>query len=201
MLRRRCRSAGFLIWSATGSAAKPLRSPATSCCPSWLSRCSGWWTWHASGCWPPPSAPRHRAGPHLQPQAAWYAEPFPANVRLSGVSISYAQGDIIEGTSAPMIAQALLNAPEIQRPSRHICWPCSSSGPPRPWSYGTRAALPPRVGTTLLPQDASGPSGCLIWGSFTAPLPCQLQTVNKERISGLLGFAYVPPAMIPLGVP
>ena len=44
------------------------------------------------------------------PQAAWYAELFPANIRFSGVSISYALGAILGGAFAPTIAQALLDA-------------------------------------------------------------------------------------------
>ncbi|AGF73766.1 MFS transporter [Corynebacterium halotolerans] len=44
------------------------------------------------------------------PQASWYAELFPANVRFSGVSISYALGAIVGGAFAPTIAQALLGA-------------------------------------------------------------------------------------------
>ena len=44
------------------------------------------------------------------PQAAWYAEIFPASVRFSGVSISYAIGAILGGAFAPTIAQALLQA-------------------------------------------------------------------------------------------
>ncbi|RSZ61912.1 MFS transporter [Corynebacterium hylobatis] len=44
------------------------------------------------------------------PQASWYAELFPANVRFSGVSISYALGAILGGAFAPLIAQALLSA-------------------------------------------------------------------------------------------
>ena len=43
-------------------------------------------------------------------QAAWYAESFPASVRYSGVSISYAIGAVIGGAFAPTIAQALLQA-------------------------------------------------------------------------------------------
>lgn len=42
------------------------------------------------------------------PQAAWYAETFPASVRFSGVSISYAIGAVLGGAFAPTIAQALL---------------------------------------------------------------------------------------------
>lgn len=42
------------------------------------------------------------------PQAAFYAELYPASVRFSGVSISYALGAIIGGAFAPMIAQALM---------------------------------------------------------------------------------------------
>jgi MFS family permease len=44
------------------------------------------------------------------PQAALYAEMFPANVRYSGVSIGYALGAILGGAFAPMIAEALLTA-------------------------------------------------------------------------------------------
>jgi MFS family permease len=44
------------------------------------------------------------------PQAALYAEMFPANVRYSGVSIGYALGAILGGAFAPMIAEALLAA-------------------------------------------------------------------------------------------
>ena len=38
------------------------------------------------------------------PQAVWYAELFPASVRYSGVSISYALGAILGGAFAPTIA-------------------------------------------------------------------------------------------------
>ncbi len=41
------------------------------------------------------------------PQSAWYAETFPASVRTSGVSISYALGAIVGGAFAPTIATAL----------------------------------------------------------------------------------------------
>ena len=44
------------------------------------------------------------------PQAAWYSEIFPASVRFSGVSISYALGAILGGAFAPTIAQALVQA-------------------------------------------------------------------------------------------
>ncbi|MFC0582618.1 MFS transporter [Micrococcoides hystricis] len=44
------------------------------------------------------------------PTSAMYAEMFPANIRYSGVAISYAIGSIVGGAFAPMIAQALLNA-------------------------------------------------------------------------------------------
>lgn len=44
------------------------------------------------------------------PQAAWYAELFPASVRFSGVSISYAIGAIVGGAFAPTIAQGLLQS-------------------------------------------------------------------------------------------
>ncbi|WP_269928998.1 MFS transporter [Kocuria massiliensis] len=43
-------------------------------------------------------------------QSATYTELFPASVRFSGVSISYAIGAILGGAFAPAIAQALLNA-------------------------------------------------------------------------------------------
>ncbi|WP_456285363.1 MHS family MFS transporter [Microbacterium sp. JZ70] len=41
------------------------------------------------------------------PQSAWYSEMFPASVRFSGVSISYAIGAILGGAFAPTIAQWL----------------------------------------------------------------------------------------------
>lgn len=44
------------------------------------------------------------------PQAALYAEMFPASVRYSGVSIGYALGAILGGAFAPMIAEALFSA-------------------------------------------------------------------------------------------
>jgi MFS family permease len=44
------------------------------------------------------------------PQAAWYSEIFPASVRFSGVSISYAIGAIIGGAFAPTIAQAIFQS-------------------------------------------------------------------------------------------
>ncbi|MGO2553053.1 MAG: MFS transporter [Glutamicibacter arilaitensis] len=44
------------------------------------------------------------------PQAALYSELFPASVRFSGVSISYAIGAIVGGAFAPTIAQALVQA-------------------------------------------------------------------------------------------
>lgn len=42
------------------------------------------------------------------PQAVWYAELFPASVRYSGVSISYALGAILGGAFAPTIAELLM---------------------------------------------------------------------------------------------
>ena len=42
------------------------------------------------------------------PQAALYAEMFPAKVRYSGVAISYALGAVVGGAFAPMIAQAII---------------------------------------------------------------------------------------------
>ncbi|KTS05740.1 MFS transporter [Microbacterium testaceum] len=44
------------------------------------------------------------------PQAALYAELFPASIRFSGVSISYALGAVLGGAFAPSIAQALVDA-------------------------------------------------------------------------------------------
>ncbi|MDN5762168.1 MAG: MHS family MFS transporter [Microlunatus sp.] len=44
------------------------------------------------------------------PQAALYAELFPASIRFSGVSISYAIGAIVGGAFAPTIATALVGA-------------------------------------------------------------------------------------------
>ena len=44
------------------------------------------------------------------PQAALYAELFPASIRFSGVSISYAIGAILGGAFAPTIATALVQA-------------------------------------------------------------------------------------------
>lgn len=44
------------------------------------------------------------------PQAALYAELFPASVRFSGVSISYAIGAILGGAFAPTIATALVQS-------------------------------------------------------------------------------------------
>lgn len=44
------------------------------------------------------------------PQSALYAELFPASIRASGVSITYAIGSIFGGAFAPMIAAALLES-------------------------------------------------------------------------------------------
>lgn len=44
------------------------------------------------------------------PQAALYAELFPASIRFSGVSISYAIGSILGGAFAPAIATALVQS-------------------------------------------------------------------------------------------
>lgn len=44
------------------------------------------------------------------PQASLYSELFPASIRFSGVSISYAIGAILGGAFAPTIAQALVQA-------------------------------------------------------------------------------------------
>jgi len=43
-------------------------------------------------------------------QSAMYAELFPASIRASGVSITYALGSVLGGAFAPMIAAALVNA-------------------------------------------------------------------------------------------
>jgi MFS family permease len=42
------------------------------------------------------------------PQAALYAELFPARIRYSGVSISYALGAVLGGAFAPAIAQWII---------------------------------------------------------------------------------------------
>lgn len=44
------------------------------------------------------------------PQAAMYTELFPASIRFSGVSISYAIGAVVGGAFSPTIAQALVQA-------------------------------------------------------------------------------------------
>lgn len=44
------------------------------------------------------------------PQAALYTELFPASIRFSGVSISYALGSIVGGAFAPLIAEALVSS-------------------------------------------------------------------------------------------
>jgi len=44
------------------------------------------------------------------PQAALYTELFPASIRFSGVSISYAIGAILGGAFAPTIAQWLVQS-------------------------------------------------------------------------------------------
>lgn len=44
------------------------------------------------------------------PQAAFYAELYPASIRFSGVSISYALGSILGGAFAPTIAAALVRS-------------------------------------------------------------------------------------------
>ncbi|MCY1555641.1 MFS transporter, metabolite:H+ symporter (MHS) family protein [compost metagenome] len=44
------------------------------------------------------------------PQAALYAEMFPADVRYSGVSAGYALGSILGGAFAAMIAQSIITA-------------------------------------------------------------------------------------------
>jgi len=44
------------------------------------------------------------------PQAALYTELFPASIRFSGVSISYAIGAILGGAFAPTIAQAIVQS-------------------------------------------------------------------------------------------
>jgi len=44
------------------------------------------------------------------PQAAFFSEMFPASIRYSGISISYASGAILGGAFAPTIATALVQA-------------------------------------------------------------------------------------------
>jgi MFS family permease len=49
-------------------------------------------------------------GLNYGPQSAYFAELFPASVRYSGASISYALGAILGGAFAPLIATALVQA-------------------------------------------------------------------------------------------
>ena len=42
------------------------------------------------------------------PQAALFAELFPAKIRYSGVAVSYALGAVLGGAFAPMIAQWII---------------------------------------------------------------------------------------------
>ena len=42
------------------------------------------------------------------PLAAWYSEIFPASIRFSGVSVTYAIGAVLGGAFAPLLSQALL---------------------------------------------------------------------------------------------
>lgn len=44
------------------------------------------------------------------PLAAWYSEIFPASMRFSGVSVTYAVGAVFGGAFSPMISQMLLEA-------------------------------------------------------------------------------------------
>ncbi|KQU38467.1 MULTISPECIES: MFS transporter [unclassified Rhodococcus (in: high G+C Gram-positive bacteria)] len=74
------------------------------------------------------------------PQAALYAELFPASVRFSGVSISYAVGAILGGAFAPMIAAALVRA---------------TGGTTAVTAYLVAGVLV-SVGATLLLRDRSG---------------------------------------------
>ena len=53
------------------------------------------------------------------PQAALYSELFPASIRFSGVSISYAIGAILGGAFAPTIATALVQATGT---TRSVTW-------------------------------------------------------------------------------
>src|SRR5699024_2732243 len=43
------------------------------------------------------------------PLASWYSEIFPASVRFSGVSVTYAIGAVFGGAFAPLISQMLLD--------------------------------------------------------------------------------------------
>src|SRR5699024_6298191 len=51
-----------------------------------------------------------RLGLTYDQQSAMYAELFPASIRASGVSITYALGSVLGGAFAPMIAAALVEA-------------------------------------------------------------------------------------------
>jgi hypothetical protein len=44
------------------------------------------------------------------PQAAWFAEQFPLQVRYSGVSLGYQLGTVLSGGLTPLIAAALFTA-------------------------------------------------------------------------------------------
>ncbi len=65
-----------------------------------LGRCCSW----------PSRSSRSAWASTYGPQAALYSELFPASIRFSGVSISYALGAILGGAFAPMIATALVQA-------------------------------------------------------------------------------------------
>ena len=54
--------------------------------------------------------PGAAAGLTYGPQAALYAEMFPAGVRYSGISVGYALGSILGGAFAAMIAQWIISA-------------------------------------------------------------------------------------------
>lgn len=75
------------------------------------------------------------------PQAALYAELFPASVRFSGVSISYAIGAILGGAFAPTIATALVQATGT---TMSVTW------------YLTGITVLGLIATLLLLKDRSG---------------------------------------------
>ncbi len=50
----------------------------------------------------------HRQWPYLRPQAAYFTELFPASIRYSGASITYAIGAILGGAFAPLISAWLV---------------------------------------------------------------------------------------------
>ena len=105
------------------------------------------------------------------PQAAWYSEIFPASIRFSGVSISYALGAILGGAFAPTIATALVQATGTSSvgfglPAGHDrdlhrspCW-CSATARASTWASTTRPSRKsaPRSSTSAAASPPTTPS-------------------------------------------